>query len=48
MHEKKIIHREIKPENCVIDQNSNLIYLIDMGLATPIYKNDQHIFLKDR
>ena len=33
MHEKKIIHRDIKPENCAIDQNSELIYLIDMGLA---------------
>ena len=35
IHNKDIIHRDIKPDNFVIgkDENKNIIYMIDFGLA---------------
>lgn len=45
MHEQGFIHRDIKPENCLIglNQNSNSVYLIDMGFSIPIFENNKHI-----
>lgn len=50
MHENGFIHRDIKPENCVIgrNQNSNFLYLIDMGFAYPLYENNEHINFRNK
>jgi len=41
-HEKKIIHRDIKPDNIIIKKDDNRAYLIDFGLA----KADMELFDK--
>ena len=34
IHSKNVIHRDIKPDNCIIgDKGSNILYLIDFGLS---------------
>ncbi len=34
IHSKNIIHRDIKPENMLFEKGSNLIKIIDFGIAT--------------
>jgi serine/threonine protein kinase len=45
IHEKKLIHRDIKPDNFLLGKN-NQIYLIDFGLCKTYIKNDVHIEMK--
>jgi len=34
IHSKNIIHRDIKPENILFEKGSNLVKIIDFGIAT--------------
>jgi serine/threonine protein kinase len=44
VHEKGFVHRDIKPENFMIKSDSELLYLIDFGLARTYIdgKTDKH------
>ena len=45
LHEKQFLHRDIKPENLLmgLGKNSNLLYMIDMGLAKKYMKDGKSI-----
>ena len=41
VHEEKFIHRDIKPQNIIIDENTMKLKLIDFGLAIKIEKDNE-------
>lgn len=44
LHEKSLLHRDIKPDNFVFDQSNTIVYLIDFGLCKSfVTKEGNHI-----
>ena len=48
LHENKILHLDIKPENIVLSNDYKNVYLIDFGLSKFFIKNGNHIPFREK
>jgi casein kinase I family protein HRR25 len=46
IHEKGLIHRDVKPDNFVFNQDGTEVYIIDFGLCKKYIDNNSHIEMK--
>lgn len=48
MHEKQILHRDIKPDNFLIGigKNSHVVYVVDLGLSKKYIKDGNLSFIQ--
>ena len=47
LHNKGIVHRDIKPNNILLSNNNNRIKICDFGFSKQIIKNKKHIEYKN-
>lgn len=43
IHHQSLIHRDLKPQNILIDTSTNRVYLSDFGSAKKIIDNEQNV-----
>jgi glycogen synthase kinase 3 beta len=43
MHEKGILHRDLKPQNILVDPSTNKVYLSDFGSAKRLNCNESNV-----
>ena len=47
MHQRGIIHCDLKPENIMVTANDNRVKIIDIGLLETEYKTDRELLIKE-